>query len=83
MKYRRNETITDAWYWDGTRRAYETGPQWLFGWSRWRNGGILVLEGRSSVVLSGHPTWIIREIDGRGVYPCSDDIFVKTYTAVE
>jgi hypothetical protein len=42
---------------------------------------VVTAHGQQAFLEEGD--WIIQEPDGRGFYPCKDDIFQATYEAVE
>jgi len=81
MKFKRRETIIEAWYYDGKRRSYDDAPDWVKSYSNHRHG-VLTLESKSGVVHVSKPFWIIQELDGKGVYPCAVEAFETIYSPI-
>ena len=85
--YRHRPTFVEAWQWSGTVLAArkllraagvpvnleQTSASALAFWCE---------KAHAIVTIAPHD-WVIREPDGSGFYPCTDEVFTSTYTLQE
>jgi hypothetical protein len=82
MKYRKKPVVIDAVQWDATKKTFDEivamGIDWLPGEMGSGTFKIKTLEGE---MLVSKGDWIIKGVNGE-LYPCRNDIFIKTYEKV-
>jgi hypothetical protein len=82
-KFHRKNSVTEAYFWNGESLG-EDAPDWVV-WSitcgpqpEW-----ITCKTASGDIHVNEPCWLIRELDGKGCYPCKIDIFKATYEEIE
>lgn len=94
LKYRKRPVVIEAWQFDPG--AFDT-PGWIepmwwheevdhttyLGKLRSKRGGkILIIPNEHGPATARPGNWVIRGVNGE-IYPCTDDVFQKTYEKVE
>lgn len=78
MKYRKRPIVIEAeQFFDDKPLPFEGQRAIHWDGTRWY---VITAHGQETTIVNGD--WIIPEPDGRGFYPCKDDIFRATYDEV-